>query len=56
MAKDPDSGKRIRIARPKGEWITRTDESLRIVSDELFARAKSVRTLTESRRNGPEMR
>lgn len=37
--KDPDSGKRKRIVRPRGEWITRTDESLRIVSDELFARA-----------------
>jgi len=38
--KDPDSGKRIRIVRPRGEWITRTDESFRIVSDELFARAQ----------------
>jgi DNA invertase Pin-like site-specific DNA recombinase len=38
--KDPDSGKRLRVVRPKSEWITHTDESLRIVSDELFARAQ----------------
>ena len=37
--KDPDSGKRLRVMRPKSEWITHSDESLRIVSDELFARA-----------------
>jgi hypothetical protein len=38
--KDPDSGKRERHTRPRSEWITRTDESLRIVSDDLFARAQ----------------
>jgi site-specific DNA recombinase len=38
--KDPDTGKRQRIMRPRGEWITHVDESLRIVSDELWARAQ----------------
>jgi site-specific DNA recombinase len=39
-SKDPDSGKRQRIMRPRPEWITHTDKSLRIVSDELFSRAQ----------------
>lgn len=39
--KDPDTGKRTRVMRPKSEWITHTDESQRIVSDELFARAQA---------------
>jgi len=38
--KDPDTGKRQRVERPRSEWITRTDESLRIVSDELWQRAQ----------------
>jgi site-specific DNA recombinase len=38
--KDPDSGKRQRFMRLKAEWITHTDEGMRIVSDELFARAQ----------------
>jgi site-specific DNA recombinase len=38
--KDPDSGKRQRVARPRSEWITHADESLRIVSDDLFERAQ----------------
>jgi hypothetical protein len=37
--KDPDTGKRQRVERPRTEWITRTDDSLRIVSDELWQRA-----------------
>jgi recombinase len=35
-----DTGKRQRVARPRSEWITHTDESLRIVTDELFSRAQ----------------
>jgi site-specific DNA recombinase len=38
--KDPDSGKRLPRARPASEWITHTNETLRIVSDELFSRAQ----------------
>src|SRR4029077_16848202 len=38
--KDPDSGNRRRVRRPKSQWITHTDESQRIVSDELWARAQ----------------
>ena len=38
--KDPDTGKRLRIKRPKSEWITHLDESLRIVSDEQWGLAQ----------------
>jgi site-specific DNA recombinase len=38
--KDPDTGKRLRVMRPKSDWISHTDESLRIVSDALFERAQ----------------
>lgn len=38
--KDPDTGKRLRVLRPRSEWITHADESLRIVSDALFERAQ----------------
>ena len=38
--KDPDSGKRIRRSRPKSEWLEYRDESLRIISDELFEKAQ----------------
>jgi DNA invertase Pin-like site-specific DNA recombinase len=38
--KDPDSGRRIRRERPCSEWICRLDESLRIVSDELWGRVQ----------------
>jgi len=38
--KDPDTGKRQRVARPRSEWITHQDESLRIISDELWRRAQ----------------
>lgn len=38
--KDPDTGKRQRVERPRSEWITHKDESLRIVSDALWERAQ----------------
>jgi site-specific DNA recombinase len=38
--KDPDSGVRKRISRPRSEWITYVNESQRIVSDELWERAQ----------------
>jgi site-specific DNA recombinase len=38
--KDPDTGKRRRVVRPRDQWITRIEESLRIVSDELWQRAQ----------------
>jgi len=38
--KDPDTGKRKRIMRPRSEWISYVDESVRIVSDELWDRAQ----------------
>ena len=38
--KDPDTGKRKRVMRPRSEWISSVDESLRIVSDELWDRTQ----------------
>ena len=38
--KDPDTGKRRRIMRPRSEWISYVDESLRIVTDDLWERAQ----------------
>jgi site-specific DNA recombinase len=38
--KDPDTGRRKRVVRPRSEWVTHVDESLRIVSDDLWARAQ----------------
>jgi site-specific DNA recombinase len=38
--KDPDTGKRLRVERPPSEWITHKDESLRIVTDDLWHRAQ----------------
>jgi site-specific DNA recombinase len=38
--KDPDTGKRKRVMRPRSEWISHVDESLRIVSDDLWDRAQ----------------
>jgi site-specific DNA recombinase len=38
--KDPDTGKRKRVMRPPSDWISHVDESLRIVSDELWDRAQ----------------
>jgi DNA invertase Pin-like site-specific DNA recombinase len=39
--KDPDSGKDRRRARPRSEWVVNQVEDLRIVSDELFERARN---------------
>jgi site-specific DNA recombinase len=38
--KDPDSGKRKRVTRPRSEWISYVDESLRVVSDDVWERAQ----------------
>ncbi len=38
--KDPDTGKRKRVMRPRSEWITHVNEALRIVADELWGRAQ----------------
>lgn len=38
--RDPDTGKRLRRKRPRSEWMEYQNESLRIVSDELFEQAK----------------
>jgi hypothetical protein len=38
--KDPDTGRRKRVARPREEWITHVDESLRLISDDLWERAQ----------------
>jgi site-specific DNA recombinase len=38
--KDPDTGKRKRVMRFRSEWISYMDESLRIVSDDLWERAQ----------------
>lgn len=38
--KDPDTGKRKRRALPRSHWISRHDETQRIVSDGLFQRAQ----------------
>jgi len=38
--KDPDTDKRKRVARPRSEWISYVDESLRIVSDDVWERAQ----------------
>lgn len=45
--RDPDSEKYKRRTRPKSDWHTYKDESLRIISDELFARV-------EARTRGPK--
>ena len=38
--KDPDTGKWIRRPRPKSEWLEYRDESLRIISNELFEKTQ----------------
>lgn len=49
--KDPDTGKRKRIERPRSEWISYVDESLRIVSDDLWERAqRRLRPVSGERR------
>jgi site-specific DNA recombinase len=46
--RDPDTGKDRKRARPESEWVTSFDESLRIVSDELFERANKPRRTRNS--------
>lgn len=48
--KDPDSGKRQRRVRPRSEWISHQDESLRIVSDDLWQRAQRRTRLQDDER------
>lgn len=38
---DPNTERTVRRARPKSEWITHRDESLRIVTDAVFAKAQA---------------
>jgi hypothetical protein len=40
FTKDPDSGKRSRAERPRSEWVSHVDESLRIIPEALWQRAK----------------
>jgi site-specific DNA recombinase len=42
--KDPDTGTRKRIERPRSEWITRHDEALRIIPDDVFERVGATMT------------
>ncbi len=39
--KDPDTGKRQRIDRPRSEWLESVDESLRIVDDATWAKVRA---------------
>lgn len=41
FVRDPDTGKHKRRRRPKADWVEHQDESLRIISDELYARAQA---------------
>lgn len=38
--KDPDTGRRQRIDRPRSEWMVRENPELRIIDDALWARAR----------------
>jgi site-specific DNA recombinase len=53
--KDPDTGKRRQVARPKSEWIVRPDESLRIVPQALWERVKT-RQRARSAEVGPRIK
>lgn len=44
--KDPDTGARRRVERPRHEWIGREDETLRIIVQELWERVKARTTST----------
>src|SRR6266446_5458719 len=44
--KDPDTGRRQRVMRPRTDWISRVDESQRIVSDGLWDRPHRRRVRT----------
>lgn len=41
FVRNPDTEKVTRRARPKSEWITHQDEDVRIISDELFEKART---------------
>jgi hypothetical protein len=41
FVRNPETEKIVRRKRPKSEWITHQNEGLRIVSDELFAKAQA---------------
>jgi hypothetical protein len=41
--KDHDTGRRRRIERPEGEWVRQTEESWRIVPDDLWAAVQDAR-------------
>lgn len=45
--KDPDTGKRLRLVRPKQEWLIEAREDLRIVDDELW---RAVRARMDGQR------
>jgi len=50
--RNPDTARRVWRRRPRGEWVERRDESLRIVSDELFQRAQErnrIRSASDAR-------
>lgn len=44
-----DSSKRKPVMNPQNEWIVHTDEALRIVNDELWARAKARQSETHAK-------
>jgi len=45
FVRDPETKRYLRRERPESEWVVRQIEELRIVSDELFARAQRFSTL-----------
>ena len=53
--KRPGTGKRVQRLRPESEWIGFSDESIRIVDDELFDRVQTRLRLARARTN-PENR
>jgi len=53
--KDPDSGKRMYLLRPRADWVTHEMPQLRIVSDELWEAAKN-RERAQSERIGAAVR
>ena len=47
--KDPDTGKRRCVQRPRSEWIVTEDESTRIVPQELWDRVKARQSARATR-------
>lgn len=41
FVRDPDSGSHKRRARPQAEWVEHQDEAVRIISDDLYAKAQA---------------